>query len=518
MTIHIPLETDNLDAGPSTPRPRYVHESRSHQDDLTTILQCLKDSKRIVVVSGAGVSTAANIPDFRSSSGLFSDRRADKGKGKAREVDPKDLFHVKALSSPSSLDAHHALINTLASLSDCASPTPFHQYIASLSRDGRLLRCYTQNIDALESKAGLRLGIPSSPSPKLKSKSKSTSRNISLKTQYADFESPSLEHLLDPSLLDTTPKSPPRHEAEVQAVPLHGLLTHLRCTLCHTKVPMSDYLPLPPHPVPCPSCKFHAELRDALYERRRSSGMLRADVVLYGEEHPQGEVIGQQVEKDLKVVDCLLVVGTTLSVPGVKRIVKEMSKKLHHTTSASRGKGIGKGKRKGKVILINSEYPKGHWEGVFDYWISGDIQEITTRYLANPDYLEQQEPVRTTTPRQSKEKDPSTPRKNKKTNGTVFPPTPESLDRSDRQKSRVSDKSGSAWEEHRFATPTTPTKSTKRGHKEVEVVIPSPVSTKKRKCTKKEVIVEINRERESTPTPTPTPTPVSEPVPTSISP
>ena len=37
--------------------------------------------------AGAGVSTAANIPDFRSASGLFR-------RGKSA----KDLFHVKALT------------------------------------------------------------------------------------------------------------------------------------------------------------------------------------------------------------------------------------------------------------------------------------------------------------------------------------------------------------------------------------------------------------------------------------
>ena len=42
-------------------------------------------------MQGAGVSTAASIPDFRGSTGLFSSSR----KGKAPM---KDLFHVKSLA------------------------------------------------------------------------------------------------------------------------------------------------------------------------------------------------------------------------------------------------------------------------------------------------------------------------------------------------------------------------------------------------------------------------------------
>jgi NAD+-dependent protein deacetylase SIR2 len=51
-----------------------------------TVTKLLSQAKRIVVVAGAGISVAAGIPDFRSSTGLFSTLRADtkfKPSGKA---------------------------------------------------------------------------------------------------------------------------------------------------------------------------------------------------------------------------------------------------------------------------------------------------------------------------------------------------------------------------------------------------------------------------------------------------
>ena len=49
-------------------------------------MKLLMNAKRIIIVAGAGISVAAGIPDFRSSTGLFSTLKADtkfKPSGKA---------------------------------------------------------------------------------------------------------------------------------------------------------------------------------------------------------------------------------------------------------------------------------------------------------------------------------------------------------------------------------------------------------------------------------------------------
>lgn len=359
--------------------------SATEEEGLKVTVGRIRTAKRIVVVCCAGISTGSGIPDFRSSDGLFG-----KGKGKA-----KDLFHVRSLTSSKLLPDHHALLNELASLSNTADPSALHSYLSRLDGEGRLLRCYTQNIDGLEAQAGLEVGLPS-PATLAKSPRK--------KTVVA---------------LANSPASPPATEprAAPRCIPLHGQLTHLYCPLCSTTLPLSDHLPLPPDVVPCPTCDLNSSIRHALSERQRRTGHLRASVVLYGEEHPQGELIGTVVERDLRgsgrkgekegKVDLLLVVGTSLAIPGVKRMVKEFARSL-----ASRS-GVGQVPRS---IFINRDPPKGsEWDGVFDTFVAGDIQDFVTRYIDDPAFVTSSPAAIT----------PRTPKKRKTIIKEGFPPTPD---------------------------------------------------------------------------------------------
>jgi NAD-dependent histone deacetylase SIR2 len=113
--------------------------------------------------------------------------------------------------------------------------------------------------------------------------------------------------------------------------------------------------------------------------------------VLYGEEHPQGESIGRMVERDLKglggksegregKVDFLLVAGTSLSIPGVKRIIKEMAKSLHAKSSSQATGAV-------RTVFVNDQQPKGtEWNDVFDIWVKGDIQSFVQDFLENESY------------------------------------------------------------------------------------------------------------------------------------
>ena len=110
-------------------------------EQLATIL---RQSNNIVFFGGAGVSTASNIPDFRSSNGLFSQKLN-------RSFTPEELvshtFFVRYPEDFFSFYKHH-LIYPNAMPNDC------HKTLAKLEEMGKLNAVITQNIDGLHQAAG----------------------------------------------------------------------------------------------------------------------------------------------------------------------------------------------------------------------------------------------------------------------------------------------------------------------------------------------------------------------------
>ena len=132
-------------------------------------------------------------------------------------------------------------------------------------------------------------------------------------------------------------------------------------------------------------------------------------MVLYNEEHKDGEEVGEVVRRDLignskgkgrAGADLLLVVGTSLRVPGTKRMVREFSKAVHlrsapppqseasssSPTSTSSSSNLPSPRRTPvadddapiTTIYLNLDFPvpTREWEGVFDVWIRGDAQSF----------------------------------------------------------------------------------------------------------------------------------------------
>ena len=52
-------------------RIRTVNDEQISAADLEQVAQWLKDAERIVVFTGAGISTDSGIPDFRGPNGLW---------------------------------------------------------------------------------------------------------------------------------------------------------------------------------------------------------------------------------------------------------------------------------------------------------------------------------------------------------------------------------------------------------------------------------------------------------------
>lgn len=102
--------------------------------------------KNIITMAGAGISTAAGIPDFRSPGcGLYHNLQ------KYKLPDPQAIFEIRFFRQ--NPQPFFTLAKELYPGS--FKPTLCHYFIRLLNEKGLLLRHYTQNIDTLERVAGL---------------------------------------------------------------------------------------------------------------------------------------------------------------------------------------------------------------------------------------------------------------------------------------------------------------------------------------------------------------------------
>ena len=102
----------------------------------------IREARRIVVLTGAGVSTDSGIPDFRGPNGLWT-------KNPAAER-ASTLSHY--LNEP---EVRRAAWQTrLHSPAWTAEPNTGHRALVELERQGRLEALVTQNIDGLHQRAG----------------------------------------------------------------------------------------------------------------------------------------------------------------------------------------------------------------------------------------------------------------------------------------------------------------------------------------------------------------------------
>ncbi|KAM8793979.1 NAD-dependent protein deacetylase sirtuin-2 [Eudromia elegans] len=120
-------------------------------DELTLegVSRYLRSGKcrNVVCMVGAGISTSAGIPDFRSpGTGLYSNLQS------------YNLPYPEAIFEIGFFKQHPEPFFTLAKelYPGQFKPTACHYFMRLLRDKGLLLRCYTQNIDALERVAGLR--------------------------------------------------------------------------------------------------------------------------------------------------------------------------------------------------------------------------------------------------------------------------------------------------------------------------------------------------------------------------
>lgn len=218
------------------------------------------------------------------------------------------------------------MVSSMSRLTKDAKPTAFHHMLATIAKEDRLLRLYSQNVD----------GIDTALEP--------------LKTFV-------------PLRKDEDGKWP-------RTVQLHGGLDKMVCSKCHEISEFDADLFSGSMPPLCRTCEEINDIRTN-HEGKRSHGIgrLRPRMVLYNEHNPDDEAIGTVTREDLRRrPDAVLVVGTTLKVPGVRRIVREMC-------------GVVRDRRGGVAIWINNDLPPvaKDLEDCFDIVVQGTCDEVATR-------------------------------------------------------------------------------------------------------------------------------------------
>lgn len=306
------LNIDDYDAGLA---------DKTDLKNVEFVRYAFQHSKRMIVITGAGISVAAGIPDFRSSNGLFS---LLKGKNCSTG---KELFDFNRVYSSEEMSLKfNNMITTLHNLSKNSHPTEFHKLLDKLALEGKLQRLYTQNIDGLDTRlANLTTSVPlARPAPK--------------------------------------------------TIQLHGSIQHVECNKCCNVIELNpsafkchEHDQESSQVVPtCQQCEEYESVRTVAGLRLKGVGKLRPRIVLYNEIHPEGDIIGEITSSDLKKKpDCLIIAGTSLQIPGVKAICKQFAQKVRSS--------------KGVVLYLNREMPSQSVIdniGCIDLVLLGDCQHL----------------------------------------------------------------------------------------------------------------------------------------------
>eukprot|EP00960_Hanusia_phi_P043600 756141-Hanusia_phi.AAC.7 len=246
-------------------RPRLKLPGINTLDDVCRLF---KNSSNILVLTGAGVSVSAGIPDFRSSTGIYARLHREFGMPRPScmfdrsyfDANPKPFFNFAHELWPGNFD-----------------PTPCHHFISLLEQKQKLLRNYSQNIDTLEQKANIK-------------------RVINCHGSFATATCVSCGH-----------------RVEGKDIELDILRKRVaRCPVCHGDEQKSE--------VGSSDAAMDGGVQGVA--PLSSFGVLKPDIVFFGEALPNE--FFSSLREDLRLVDLVVVIGTSLRVAPVSEILGEV--------------------------------------------------------------------------------------------------------------------------------------------------------------------------------------------------
>jgi NAD-dependent deacetylase len=113
-------------------------------NDLPKLIELLRAGHKILVFTGAGISTGSGIPDFRGPEGVWKRRQPV-------------YYHDFMRSDAARIEHWDYKLEGWPAFHD-AKPNATHEAVVQLERAGQLAMVATQNIDGLHARAGTSAG------------------------------------------------------------------------------------------------------------------------------------------------------------------------------------------------------------------------------------------------------------------------------------------------------------------------------------------------------------------------
>ncbi len=114
--------------------------SEPNAEEIAALADYIRAADRIVVLTGAGISTESGIPDYRGPNGVWSTGKPPTIGDFMENEESRRVYWQRRLESYPNLLA--------------AQPNPAHRSLVDLERTGKLSGIVTQNIDGLHQRAG----------------------------------------------------------------------------------------------------------------------------------------------------------------------------------------------------------------------------------------------------------------------------------------------------------------------------------------------------------------------------
>lgn len=108
---------------------------------IRALVEYLRNAQHLLVFTGAGISTASGIPDYRGPQGVWTRRQP--------------VYYDDFMNSEEARMAYWDYKLEGWKAFRAARPNAVHHAIVDLERNGRLLMVVTQNVDGLHSRAGV---------------------------------------------------------------------------------------------------------------------------------------------------------------------------------------------------------------------------------------------------------------------------------------------------------------------------------------------------------------------------